>query len=120
MNEWFDANLNVVDFGFPAWTFGGNREGLVDPRGKPAAAKRHLCQHVIRRVHLVADEAMSTIEAAPQVISAKAVLNALFHPGASCRERNGVPNMADERVDVSLRGGDAALFGNDHPGSDPR
>jgi hypothetical protein len=93
-------------------------------RRPPNAAFR---RHVVRRVHLVAVDAVirrrgigddpvlrAAIEAASQVISGKPVFEPLLDPGAPGRERNGVAVVADERIDVCLRRCNAALFGNKH------
>jgi hypothetical protein len=48
------------------------------------------------------------------MVSGKPVLDPLLDPGAPDREWDAITLMADKRVDVCLRRGDAALLGDEH------
>src|SRR5437588_5636645 len=112
LNEWAEANLDVMDRGLPGRALGRDHEDLVDPRAQPTATEGGLGEHLVHRVHLVAGDAVvrrgrarddpvlrPAIEAAPQVVSGKTVLDPLLDAGAVLREGNRIAVMADKCVD---------------------
>ena len=102
-----------------------DQEGLVDACHNAPSGQRGLGDDGERRMHLVTvhgqfpirgsgDDAVlrTPIQAAPQVISREAGLEAHLDAGAVGRERDGVGVMADQGVDVCLGRGDAVRIGN--------
>ena len=104
---------------------GGNQERLVDVGHDAVPGERGVGDDGERRMHLVAvhdelaigsaaDHAIlrSTIQAAAQVISGEAGLEANFDTDAIVSERDSVGVVTDQRIDVGLGRGNALGVGN--------
>ena len=113
-----ESNPDVMDE-----TVRGDDESLVDPGAGFSAADGEPRQDPVVRPHLVAgdvvfrsgdgsdDPVLRTAgKAAAQMVSGESVLDALLHPGAVRGEGNRVAVVADQCVDIGLRGGDALGF----------
>ena len=103
---------------------GGDDERLVDSGGSLSSAGGQRRQHRVAGPSLVSGDGelrgggsrdhpvlRATGKTAAQMFSGESVLDALLHAGAVGSEGNRVAVMADKRVDVGLRGGDALGFG---------
>jgi len=103
----------------------GDQERLVHRCNHASAEQRRLGDDGERRVHLITvdseiavggsgDDAVlrTAIQAAPQMISGEAGLDALFDADAIRREGHGIACVAGERVDIGIGRRDAVGFGN--------